>query len=248
MMPPEELHTYTPALRVLLKQYDFLRSEITQSIYLEHAAILALYTFLGLTTALILEGGIRARFEFLGLLGELDYGNTLVLLLLLIFAQVIANGFGSLFLMEQSRNRRACSFLKAIEYLINEEIGEICIYWENYIVSKLIEKKIGKEEYVKFNIPITRQYYKNRVLGVGLPVFVPNILVNAVIGLICWRAAEEGVILFMIFTVSLVITLLWSLMILYRTAVPLKREAIPRREDVLKWLEKEQELSSRETR
>ena len=139
--------------------------------------------------------------------------------------------------------------MNAVENLINEEIGEICIYWENYITSKLIEKKIRKEDYIKFNIPINRQYYKNRLLGVGLPVFMPNILVNAVIGLVCWRAAEKGgAVLFTIFIISLTITLLWSSMILYKTAFPLKREAMPRREKILKWLEKEQELSSRETR
>lgn len=33
---------------VLLKQYEHLRAEVTQCIYLQHAAILGLYTFLGL--------------------------------------------------------------------------------------------------------------------------------------------------------------------------------------------------------
>lgn len=150
------------ALDVLLKQYEFLREEITRCIYLEHIAILGLYTFLGLVIASLIKE------DALDPISNFDITKHLFFLFLLVFAQIIICGFGSLFLKEQARNRRVCSFLKALEDLINSKIGEIGIYWENFITSTFINK-----------YPINPQYYLNRLLGVGLPIFLSNLFITS---------------------------------------------------------------------
>lgn len=165
---------YEKLIDVLLNQYNDLRKEIVLSIHLEHWAIVGLYTSLGLAFAYLITGEITEKFELPDLL------------LLLVFIQIVANGFGSLFLKEQARNRRACSFQKAIEYIINKKIGGIGIYWENYITSKLITVEINRRDYFGYSIPINREYYKNRLLSVGLPIFLPNILATLVIGYNAW--------------------------------------------------------------
>lgn len=190
-------------LDVLLKQYDFLRTEVIQSIYLEHAAIIGLYTSLGLILAAFIT-----KFDILDL-SSIDFEKH-VFLFTLIIVQIIISSFGSLFLKEQARNRRACSFLKAIEYLINEKIGEIGVYWENYITSELIAKKIEKAEYVNFNIPINPQYYKNRLLGVGLPVFLPNILITLAIGFILCPSRVERILIFSIVVVGITLCIFYK--------------------------------------
>jgi predicted dehydrogenase len=181
-------------LDVLLKQYELLRSEIIQSIYLEHAAILGLYTFLGLTIAALISRGTA------------DLEGP-ILPLILLFAQVIVNGFGSLFLMEQSRNRRACSFEKAIERLINKKLGEIGVYWEHYIVSRLIRGKKSLREYIASDIPINKQYYKNRLLSVGLPIYLPNFLITSLLCLLTFGTHGMGGLIF----VALVLTFFLSI-------------------------------------
>ncbi len=77
----------------------------------------------------------------------------------LILAQVIVNGFGSLFMKEQARNRRACLFLKATEDLINKKLGRIGIYWEHYITSDQVDEKMENIlKYLGFDLIINRQY------------------------------------------------------------------------------------------
>ncbi len=173
---------YEAFIDVLLHQYNNLRSEITQSIYLEHYAILGLYTFLGLVVVFLIGEGIRQGPNFLDQIHNFYPEKTVFFLSTLILVQIVVNGFGSLFLKEQARNRRACSFLKAIEYLINKKLGGIGIYWENFITSPLIAEKFKKMRYIEFDIPINPQYYKNRLLSVGLPVFLPNFLITLIIG------------------------------------------------------------------
>ena len=258
------------ALDVLLKQYEFLRDEVTQCINLEHIAILGLYTFLGLVTASLIGGLLldssNSHFSF----------ESPFFLLALVFAQVIICGFGSLFLKEQARNRRACSFLNALEHLINEKIGEIGIYWENYIVSDFIER-----------YPINLQYYIHRLGGVGLPIFLPNLLITlgisyAIYGRIniillvsifflaamilldlliflnlpilldiILRILVIAILFFIFYgkcnlflllylIISALITFLWALTIAYETYSPLVREKIPKDTEILEWLEKEQ--------
>ena len=281
------------ALDVLLRQYDFLRAEITQSIYLEHAVILALYTTLGLIFAVLFSDSTIIEKD------QIDFKDPPFLFALVVL-QVIISSFGSLFLKEQARNRRACSFLKATEHLINEKIGEIGIYWENYITSELIARKINRIEYINFNLPVNRQYYKNRLLGVGLPVFLPNILITLAIGHELFSSNSERILLLIIlaigvtfhayykenelithdrkkldfvsisrlfkeyhliplvsmlivlclgkdhlllstlFVISILVTFLWALMIIYKSGFPLKEENLPNKQEVLRWLEKEQ--------
>jgi predicted dehydrogenase len=261
-------------LDVLLKQYELLRSEIIQSIYLEHAAILGLYTFLGLTIAALISRGT------INLEGP-------VLPLILIFAQVVVNGFGSLFLMEQSRNRRACSFEKAIERLISKKLGEIGLYWEHYIVSHLIKGKKSLREYIASDIPINKQYYKNRLLSVGLPIYLPNLLITSLLcfftfgihgmgglifatfvlaflvpifsskyslnllvpfivlatGLVLHKlSGGKSLILLGLLSISVLMTLLWGLVIMHKTFSPLDRERIPNIDQILSWLEEEENI------
>jgi len=238
---------------VLLKQYDFLRSEITQSIYLEHTAILALYTFLGVAVVYLVgaENSLNGIF---------NPDNLFLFSFTLILAQLVVNSFGSLFLWEQCRNRRACSFLRAIEYLINKEIRKIGIYWESYIISYLVtekkeyldlflekkgennwkkEKKWKRREYIWHNLPINRQYYKNRVLGVGVPIFLPNILIPFTISYKLIDNFDPMCLLFSI--ISWVITFLWSCMIIRKTFTPLSKDEIPDRGKVLNWLRNEEQ-------
>lgn len=194
-------------LDALLKQYEFIRTEIIQSIYLKHAAIIGLYSFLG-AIIVILTGEVSEEnsssilgpileFRFSNL-ANLDFDKTIFFLFILIFVQIIVCGFGSLYLKEQARNRRACSFQKAIEYLINEKIGEIGVYWENYITSELIAKEKEGIDYFKFNIPVNPEYYKNRFLGVGLPVFLPNILITSLVGFILYALCREYLFFFIL--------------------------------------------------
>lgn len=76
-------------LDVLLKQYEFLREEITRCIYLEHTAILGLYTSLGIIGSVL----VKERTTVL----EFDIFELTFFLSALVFAQVFINGFGSLF-------------------------------------------------------------------------------------------------------------------------------------------------------
>jgi predicted dehydrogenase len=236
---------------VLLKQYGFLRGEITRCIYLEHLAIIGLYTSLGVVAAALIENitktGCECTFQIPFLAEKFDLGKTVAFLLVLVFLQVLVSGFGSLFLKEQARNRRACSFLKAIEYIINERVGEVSIYWENYITSHLIAKKSKWRDFFKFEIPVNPQYYKNRFLSVGLPVFLPNLFLTS--GILCGSIAvytdDLNNSVFPVFFVSVIllcslyITFFWALMILLRTCTSLKEEKVPTREEVLAWIEKE---------
>ena len=254
---------YKASIKVLLDQYNDLRSEITQSIYLEQAAIIVLYTFLGVAVAYLLEGGITGGPDFSTLLSETDLRKIIPFLVALNFAQVIICGLGSLFLREQARNRRACSFQKAIEYIINQKIGKTGIYWENYITSSLIEKEIGFWNYFKTNIPINREYYKNRLLGIGLPIVLPNFLVltgilymafdsvgkitpvfpisSVYISLVCIVFASVGKIALVYYISSIISGLIayWACTIARKSCFPLKEEIVPSREEVLEWIEKE---------
>ena len=167
------------ALDVLLKQYEFLREEITRCIYLEHIAILGLYTFLGLVIASLVKEDV------LDSINSFAPTKHPLLLFLLVFAQVIICGFGSLFLKEQARNRRACSFLRALEDIINKKIGEIGIYWENFITSTFIE-----------DYPINPQYYLNRLLSVGLPIFSSNLFITSGILYVIYREENSESLIF----------------------------------------------------
>lgn len=189
-------------IKVLLKQYDDLRKEIVECIHLEHWAIVGLYTSLGLVAAYLAIGEIKEEFSILDLTGDLK--SVLFLLFILIFVQIIVNEFGSLFLKEQARNRRACSFQRAIEYIINKKIGGIGIYWENYITSKLIAGKMKWWEYFGYEIPINPQYYKNRLLGVGLPIFLPNLLITLVMCYKGWAPYGRPTLLFFIISVLII--------------------------------------------
>lgn len=209
---------------ILLKQYDFLRSEITQSIYLEHAAILALYTFLGV--AVVYFAGMENSLNV-----WIKNTNPFLFLLTLILAQIVVNSFGSLFLWEQCRNRRACSFLRAIEYLINKEMRKIGIYWENFIVSSNIDA-------------INRQYYKNRVLAAGVPVFLPNVLISLAILHMLIENSDPMYLLFS--TISWMTTFLWGCMIVLKAFTPLSKDEIPDRGTVLEWLRKEERKLKKE--
>lgn len=230
---------YKASIKVLLDQYNNLRSEITQSIYLEQAAIIVLYTFLGVAVAYLLREGIAGTLDFSKILKEPDLRKIIPFLVALNFAQVIICGLGSLFLREQARNRRACSFQKAIEYIINQKIGGTGIYWENYITSPLIEKEIGFWDYFKLDIPINREYYKNRRLGIGLPIVLPNVLVFT--GIVCMAFASVGKIALVYYIFSIISGLItyWAYTIARKSCFPLKEEIVPSREEVLYWIEKE---------
>ncbi len=199
------------ALDVLLKQYEFLREEITRCIYLEHIAILGLYTFLGLVIASLIKE------DALDPISNFDITKHLFFLFLLVFAQVIICGFGSLFLKEQARNRRACSFLRALEYIISEKIGEIGIYWENFIVSPLIDKKINMLEHLMFEIPVNPQYYKNRLLGVGIPIYLSNFLITSVLAFLFCNLYDKDSNAFMLFLSIYVVVLLLGVIVPIRS-------------------------------
>ncbi len=255
---------YDASIKVLLNQYNVLRSEITQSIYLEQAAIIVLYTFLGVAVAYLLGKGIEGTLDFSKITNESDLSKIVPFLAALTFAQVIVCGIGSLFLREQARNRRACSFQKAIEYIINRKIGETGIYWENYITSPLIEKKIGFWDHFNPDIPINREYYKNRLLGIGLPIALPNLFVTVSMLYLVYASLHIGLpialpnplitvsMLYLIhakpgnvalaFYVFLIISsfiTIWACLIMRKSFFPLKEEFVPSRKEVLHWIEKE---------
>lgn len=203
------------SIDVLLNQYNCLREEIVRCIYLEHLAIIGLYTSLGVVIASlvgkIVEYGIVKNnannpiTSFADFTENLELGELILFLLLLILAQIYVNGFGSLFLKEQARNRRVCSFLRGLEHIINEKIGEIGIYWENFIVSPLIDKKIAKRDYFGFKIPVNPQYYKNRLLGVGIPVYLPNLLITSLIAFLLFNSYGKGYLFSMILILCIIL-------------------------------------------
>ena len=202
-MEPEKSKKEGAAIKVLLKQYEFLRDEVIQSIYLKHIAILGLYTFLGWTVVILIERGADGKllhivksireFAVHDLTNTLNLNEMIFYFFTLIFVQMIVNGFGSLYLKEHYRNRRACSFLIAIEELVNRKIEEIGIYWENYITSRFIK-----------NYKINPKYYKNRLLGVGLPVFLPNFFITLVIGVVLYAFYGKGNIILLMFFIFLI--------------------------------------------
>ncbi|MBU7013003.1 MAG: hypothetical protein HXS46_20155 [Theionarchaea archaeon] len=255
---------YKASIKVLLNQYNVLRSEITQSIYLEQAAIIVLYTFLGVAVAYLLRKEIEGTPDLFEITHERDLSRIIPFLAALTFAQVIVCGIGSLFLREQARNRRACSFQKAIEYIINRKIGETGIYWENYITSPLIEKKIGFWNHFKPDIPINREYYKNRLLGIGLPIALPNLFVTVSMLYMVYASLHIGLpialpnplitvsmlylvhaspgnvaLAFYVFLIISSFITIWACLIMRKSCFPLKEEFVPSREEALHWIEKE---------
>lgn len=230
------------SLNVLLKQYEFLRNEITQAIYLKHAAVLGLYTFLGFIFAILVKQIWENDFELPSSIYNLDLGTAIIFLLTLVMVQVIICGFGSLFLKEQARDRRTCSFLRAIEYLINEKIGETGIYWENYIALKFVKEKLSLKNFFGSSISPNLEYLKNSFLGIGLPVFLPNLLMTSVLYALC-IFCRKGVgffsILLVFFVTSSLVTFLWAFMIMSKTWKRSEEESGPRMEDALEWLRRE---------
>lgn len=236
---------YKAYIDVLLNQYNDLRAEITQCIYLEHAAIITFYTFQGIVVAFLLREGITPNSQFIDSIHQMDIGKAILLLSMLILAQTITINFGSLFLKEQARNRRACSFQKAIEYLINKKIKGIGIYWENYITSKLVNKKISKWEYFKLRIPINREYYINRLFSIGLPIFLANILITFCIGYISYIFLGRDIPAISVSLIISAVITIWASRIMRKTFLSLGEEELPSRDEVLTWIEGEyQELLS----
>jgi predicted dehydrogenase len=285
-------------MMALLKQYDFLGSEIAQSIYLEHAAILGLYTFLGLITAAFVgmeKGGDLSfliqslrGFSLMTMINKPNLDRIIPVFLVLLFIQATVNAFGSLFLKEQCRIRRACSFQKVIEFLIDERIGKLGMYWQSYLTSPLLNEEKKWTDYFKFKIPINKQYYKNRLLSIGLPIYLPNLFITSLVCLFSFAYYEKGFLIFLIlvgaffattyysrsvwsmaslfwFTlflgsifwltfgrefllllalllISELMTFLWGLMIIRKTFSPLSAEEVPSRDEILAWLEEEEEI------
>jgi hypothetical protein len=166
---------------LLLKQYELLRREIVQCIYLRQLAIIAVCTAIltGTGVAFVHSNAIGPASES-GMLPFVALG--------LAFA---VNCFGSLYLHEQHRNRRACVFNRVIERLVTsaaskdcqkdeeggEQTGQVgensgnngkknaedvtCDFlgWENFLVSDECKE-------------MARPFYTARYLGVGLPLLL----------------------------------------------------------------------------
>lgn len=161
-------------LEIMLRQYEFLRKEIVQCIYLRQAAVLGIFTT------------IVAGMGFL--FAERDTPiPVLALQLGVVGIAFLVNAFGSLYLHEQHRNRRACQFNLILERLItkaaistkvfpDEDDVNVCpiIAWENFLMYS--------EECKRLNGP----FYIARYLGVALPILVfsvPLIVVTSSLNL-----------------------------------------------------------------
>ena len=155
---------------IMLKQYELLRHEIVQCINLRQLAIVGIFTsILAGLGVLITQGAAVSQIAKSGALPFVAIG-----------VAFLVNAFGSLYLHEQHRNRRACIFNLAIERLLTklacraagtqvvpagaaEATPKKCfpvIAWENFLTLSKTCKKL--------NTP----FYKARYLGVGLPILV----------------------------------------------------------------------------
>jgi len=147
---------------LLLKQYEYLRSEIIQCIYLRQVAVIGLFTSFGAAIGALLGWkGLMLMAARAGVLGLVAAG-----------AAFVANCFGALYLHEQSRNRRACSLNKAVEWLATglawseKQTCQGFLIWENYITSDVFKRH---------NVP----FYVRRTMALGLPIVlftVPTVL------------------------------------------------------------------------
>lgn len=150
--------------KLLLKQYEFLRNEIVQCIYLKQFAVIGMFTaFFAAAGALL---GLRDLIPIAARSG--------VLPLVAGSVAIVVNCFGSLYIHEQIRNRRACSFNRAIEYLLTclaWKDAEKCqgfLLWENYITDGTTDD-------------YSRPFYFARTMGMGLPLLLLTVPVIVIL-------------------------------------------------------------------
>jgi hypothetical protein len=143
---------------LLLKQYEFLRNEIIQCINLRQIAIVGLFTTFFAAVGAVF--GWKEAMLLLGRSGALGIMACVVAL--------VVNCFGSLYVHEQIRNRRACSLNRAIEYLLTclawstRGTSQGFLLWENYITSR------RTDEY-------SRPFYFARTMALGLPILLLSV-------------------------------------------------------------------------
>jgi hypothetical protein len=142
-------------VKVLLKQYEFLRAEIVQCIYLLNAAVLAMITVVVGSTA-----AISVSMQHVGVTMSAQ-----MMVYLLLGVALLIDVLAAVYLQEQARNRRATLINAAIERLVTWHLtrkdaelrGFLC--WENFIRSSLCR-------------PLNREYYRARQLAAVIPVLL----------------------------------------------------------------------------
>lgn len=160
-------------LEIMLKQYEFLRKEIVQCIYLRQLAIVGIFTTILAGLSVLLSESVSCQ-----PCGSLQLGA--------IGMAFLVNCFGSLYVHEQHRNRRACHFNLMLERLMTKEARDTTIVefgegenkrtvspiigWENFLMKSKACKRLNGPFYVA------------RYLGVSLPILVFSVpLVVAVL-------------------------------------------------------------------
>jgi len=152
--------------QLLLKQYEFLRAEIIQCINLRQVAIIGMFTALLAAVATLL--GSDKLLADSAITGALPFVALAV--------GLVANSFGSLYVHEQARNRRACSLNRAIEYLLTCLAWKTAgrsqgfVLWENYIA----DTPAGDSNEL---------FYRTRAMGIGLPLLlftIPTVVIAQV--------------------------------------------------------------------
>jgi|GEM_PF-3039923 len=197
---------------ILLKQYELLRQEIVQCIYLRQVAIVGIYTSILTGVSIVVSKGGGTSLAKSGSLPFVILGFTF-----------LVNSFGSLYLHEQHRNRRACLFNRVIERLLTkaastEAIGEerepeepeedeeapnpgrrTCYFigWENFLVSKACRTT-------------NLRFYFARYLGVALPILVFSVPAFVVAFLVssAYNEITKGMVFLLVCLTGLGVTLL----------------------------------------
>jgi hypothetical protein len=158
-------------LDIMMKQYEFLRKEIVQCIYLRQLAIVGIFT-----TIVAGIGVLFADREFPLPEGALQAGAIGIALLV--------NAFGSLYLHEQFRNRRACQFNLILERLMTRAATERLFAEEKGRLAKHVRPVIGWENVLMYSRACKRlngPFYIARYLGVLAPILIFSVPLMALL-------------------------------------------------------------------
>jgi len=150
---------------LLIKQYELLRKEIIQCIYLRQLAVVGIYSAILTGVGLIASKGVA------GLAGSAFSPASPAIPFIALGFTAIVNSFASLYLHEQHRNRRACLFNRSIERILTnaasrdtffeEENASVSPFmgWENFLVSDACKTT-------------NSYFYVARYLGIALPMLI----------------------------------------------------------------------------
>ena len=144
--------TIRNGIDLLDRQYEYLRAEIVQCIYLRHGAIVGMYSAIAAAIGVFLAQGKELT----------NLASPGVVPLLAVILAFLLNAFGALYLKEQARNRRCTLLNREIEKIITRLTCKTTstpgfLAWENHIRSSEAEG-------------YNRLYYASTVFGVGFPI------------------------------------------------------------------------------